>query len=211
MQGRKTVEENRTPSVAADVCSGAGIGLLLGVLVGLSVADVVASVVTGVVALLAAALGLASASDKLAIRPWRIGAFGFAAALALLLSLFFRAHDLLSPSPQSQFNTWTEIGFPAKQAADLVAYRELGILPPGKEASGYDTRATVTALYSADAENCAAMNPQKFENLSETIHGWQLQGGEWETLAGLSLRLSPEDRERMIQSGWTLACGDPEP
>ncbi len=211
MQGSKTVEENRTPSVAADVCSGAGIGLLLGVLVGLSVADVVASVVTGVVALLAAALGLASASDKLSIRPWRIGAFGFAAALALLLSLFFRAHDLLSPSPQSQFNTWTEIGFPADQAADLVAYRELGILPPGKETSGYDTRAKVTALYSADAEDCSGTAPERYENLDETINGWQLQGNEWKTVADLSLKLTPEHRQQLIQASWDLACKEQMP
>ena len=68
-----------------DVVAGGGMGLLVGVLLGLSVAQAVGGVIAALSALIGAFLGLTGGGGT---RSWRIGGFGLACVIGVLLGLF---------------------------------------------------------------------------------------------------------------------------
>lgn len=95
--------------------AGAGIGLLLGLLVGLSSSHVVATVVGAVAGGLLILLGLNSSKDDPSATPpptaWRLAGFGFACSLALVVSVWVRAHHSLSPPIKDQVKELTDVGY----------------------------------------------------------------------------------------------------
>lgn len=201
--------ENRTSlTIATDLFCGAGIGLLLGVLVGLSVTSVVAEVVVGIVALLAAALGLVSSNEKISVRPWRIGAFGLCATLSVLVALFVRTQDLLAPSAAAQHRQWLELGFSAKEAGQLVAYRQLGVLPQGMQVDEKGNKGKTSVLYAADAQSCRDLEPAQFPDVQEALNAWRLQQGQWARIASIAANLDPNVRRSLLDASWALACGE---
>ncbi|MDX1536878.1 hypothetical protein [Arsukibacterium sp.] len=195
-----------SPSVAADLFCGAGIGVLLGVLVGLSANEVVADVVVGIVAILAAALGLVSASEKIGARPWRIGAFGIFSTLSVIAALMVRTHDALAPSAMEQHRLWTAIGFSEREAGELVAYRQLGVKPGDLQVDPQVLKGKASVLYVADAETCRDLAPDVFTDNAEILNAWQLQQGAWADVAAIAITLTPERARSLLAASWLLAC-----
>ncbi|MDX1677494.1 hypothetical protein [Arsukibacterium sp.] len=195
-----------SPSVAADLFCGAGIGVLLGTLVGLSANEVVAELVVGIVAILAAALGLVSASEKIGARPWRIGAFGFFATVSVIVALMVRTHDSLAPSAMEQHRLWTAIGFSEREAAELVAYRQLGLKPDGAQLEPQVLKGKAAVLYAADAETCRDLAPGGYSDNAELLNAWSLQQGAWADVAAIAVTLSPEQARLLLAASWALAC-----
>ncbi|MDF2179929.1 hypothetical protein P2G88_16875 [Aliiglaciecola sp. CAU 1673] len=200
------MESRSSSSIVADLFSGAGIGVLLGVLMGLSVTQVVAEVVVGLVALLSAALGLVSTTEKITVRPWRIGAFGICATLSVVAAIYVRTHDLLAPSESEQHVTWKAMGFSDKEAGQLVAYRQLGILPKGVEVDANARQGKSSVLYAADAEACRDLEPSQFPDLNEIITAWRIQKGQWSQLANIATTLDARQAHSLLVASWSLAC-----
>lgn len=104
--------------IVVDVLSGTGLGLLLGVVVGLSTSPVVGVVVGGLTSLLAVFLGLQGGEDskiaalsKVQLNGVRIGCFGLAAVLGVLLGLYVRINNPLAEAPERQLARWM-LAFP---------------------------------------------------------------------------------------------------
>ena len=195
-------------SVAADIFCGAGIGVLLGVLVGLSANAVVADVVVGIVALLAAALGLVSASEKIGVRPWRIGAFGVVASLSVMVAVMIRTHDALAPSALQQHRSWVSLGFTAREAGQLVAYRQLGVMPNGAQVDTAALKGKASLLYAADGATCRELEPTLFADDAEVVTAWRLQQGPWAQLADIAATLAPQQGRSLLKASWMLACNE---
>lgn len=202
------MQNQGSPSVAADLFCGAGLGVLLGLLVGLSVSEVVADVVVGVVAILSAALGLVSASEKISVRPWRIGSFGIFATLSVIVALMIRTHDALAPSALEQHRIWISLGFSVREAGELIAYRQLGVLPKGVQVDPTVHKGKTSLLYTANSETCRNINPKLFADGSEAINAWRLQQGPWEILADIAAKLTPEQAQSLLLASWMLACSE---
>jgi hypothetical protein len=99
--------------IVVDVLSGTGLGLLLGMVVGLSTSPVVGVVVGGLTSLLAVFLGLQggeeskiAALSKVQINGVRIGCFGLAAVLGVVLGLYVRINNPLAEAPEHQLARW---------------------------------------------------------------------------------------------------------
>jgi hypothetical protein len=112
-----------------DVLSAVALGGFLGLIVGLSISGVVGTVVAGLVATVATFLGLHGGLARLPpATPRRVLSFSIAAALAILIGIGLRTHDLLSPNLQSRLKSWENVGFDGQTARELVAFERLGIV-----------------------------------------------------------------------------------
>jgi hypothetical protein len=212
-----------------DLFAGLGIGLLVGVILGLSLSAVVGTVIGALTALLAAFLGLsdkplaksgegAEAPTSLRRRDARIGAFGIACTLGVLLGLFLRTHDLLALPMKDRVQRWIDAGYEPRQARQLVTFEETGLVPEGwaggTESDGGDpgvpaTRAAarVTALYGAEARACTDLDPRRFADTAELLYAWQLERGAWEELAREIADTVPAgERGALAEAAWKLAC-----
>lgn len=193
-------------SIVADLFCGAGIGVLLGVLVGLSANEVVAEVVVGIVAILSAVLGLASVSEKMTARPWRIGAFGLFATVSVVVAVMVRTHDALAPSAIDQHRLWTDIGFSEREAGELVAYRQLGVKPGVLQVDPQALKGKASVLYTGNAEICRDLAPDVFIDEREILNAWHLQQGAWAQVAAIAATLAPEQARSLLSASWMLAC-----
>ncbi len=129
--------EGRRRSWFGDLFAGAGLGLLLGVIVGMTTSPVVEIVVGTLMSLLAVFLGLEGSkvlkSEGLAglkVNHMRIGAFGFATLIGLLVGLFIRINNPLVAPLDDQFERWTA-AFPNDPllVKQMVIYERTGIQP----------------------------------------------------------------------------------
>lgn len=122
--------EHRYSSIASDIFSGAGIGLLLGFIVGLSVSPVVQTVVGALASILAVFLGLESRSQnekpsllKVGLNHMRIGSFGFATIAGILIGLFLRINNPIAVPLEDHVKRWND-AFPENPvlAAQMAIY-----------------------------------------------------------------------------------------
>ena len=198
-------------------------GVLVGALVGLSVSPVVGTILGGLAALLVAFLGLneektppGAAADpaharRAQGRSIRAGAFGLTCAVAVVLGIVIRTHGLLSVPVDRQVATWEAAGFTRSDAQHLVAYRELGILPPGRTAAA-DTalapKAATSGLFTgALSGECSQLERERHRDLGEELNAYGRAGGRWAALAA-ALRTVPPARQReILDAAWSLACG----
>lgn len=157
-----------------NVFSGAGLGLLLGVIVGLSISPVVSIVVGALASLLAVFLGLQGGEEsKLAalgsvrLNGVRIGSFGFATVIGLLLALYIRANDPFAEPIKEHFDRWKTAKLGDERAQDMVIYERTGIVPQGAtvdpEITAKQLAAKTPVLYATlDQLNlCHDLDPER--------------------------------------------------
>ena len=127
--------------LAAQIFSGAGVGLLLGMLLGLSSSPVVSLVVGALAALLASLVGIRVPGKEPAEAPtetvsvaqkraaaFRAGVFGLSCLLGLLGGIYLRTHNALSPiqpSLKQQVDELVSVGFSAVEARRIAVLHSL--------------------------------------------------------------------------------------
>ncbi|MDU9006831.1 hypothetical protein [Sedimentitalea todarodis] len=139
----------------ANLSAGGGFGLLLGVIVGLSQTPVVMGVITVLTGLLAVFLGIKAGGDSSEIEPQklqsnhaRIGSFGLAAAIGLILGIYLRIANPFSEDPMVESERWTR-AFPDNPvlASQAMLYERLGVEP---SVWYFDPDAAVEATVNVD-------------------------------------------------------------
>ncbi len=172
-----------------DVFSGLGLGLLLGVILALSITPVVSVVVGALAALLGLFLGLeggggddakASALNKVRLNGLRIGSFGLATVLGLMLGLFVRGNHLFDESLEKHLARWE--GFPKGVAQQMVIFERTGLVPatlafekgaPPVEVTLDEKTAfrKSSALVGAleDRDLCRELDPEEWNNAPDRI------------------------------------------
>jgi len=159
------------------VLNGIGVGLLLGILLGLSVSPVVSGVIGTISGLLVILLGL----DEKYLDPVkgiRIGAFGLSAVAGVILGLYIRANDPLSPSLLDRKNEYVKLGFSEEEAKAFLTGRV--------SAESAEDPAKKNVLYSStvDAGACETLQYATAEQpVSELMNTFKEAGGTWKELA----------------------------
>lgn len=182
-----------TVNIIAAILTGTGVGLFLGLLLGLAVSPVVSGVIGTLSSLLVVLLGL---NDKYltAVKGLRIGAFGLFAVAGVLLGMYVRTNDALSPTTVDLKKQYTEAGFSEEQSLYLVSQRVFGNVPPGWFGTSTEQAVVQTAslnphssvLFSAgiDAGECYMLKSVHagFPK-SEVLNSFRRAGGTWEKIA----------------------------
>jgi len=171
--------------IASQIFSGVGVGLLIGVLLGLSASPTVGVVVGAVSGLLASLIGSVPAlggdrdqgAAMLSVAGLRAGAFGVSCVLAVLLGLYLRTHNVLSPPAptlEERFEEYRSIGFDDDAARQLaVAGGTTGTVAVSDGAPGVGD----SVLFSLDADQCERLHPDRFASftaLTQTYRAQQL-------------------------------------
>jgi hypothetical protein len=218
-QGSQTEKETRPGGLrmAAAILNGMGVGLLLGLLLGLAVSPVVSGIIGTLSSLLVVLLGL---NDKYLtiVKSLRIGAFGLFAVAGIILGIYIRAHDLLSPTTVDLRTEYRAAGFDSTQSLYYVARRVFNDVPagwfgtdatPASQAVGGDAMAQNAApatgnfaanphssvLFSStvDARACDFLQSAKADwPASEIINSFKSAGGTWAELAAGLNKFMPE-------------------
>ena len=186
-EAERQPEGSKIQGVIVDVFSGLGLGLLLGVIVGLSVTPVVSVVVGAIAALLAVFLGLESGDDagtstlsKVRLNGVRIGSFGLATVLGLMLGLFVRGNHLFDEPIDKHLARWE--GFPTEVAQQMVVFERTGIVPrtlafsedgPAVEVALDEqaalARSNVLVNALQDRDLCDELDPDRWNNLPDRV------------------------------------------
>jgi hypothetical protein len=214
--------------IAINVWSGAGLGLLLGVIVGLSQTPVVAEVMGVLTGVLAVFLGLQGGRDadlpvvgKLRLNGARIGSFGVAAALGLILGLFLRVANPFVETPDQEFARWAK-AFPDNEvlARQAMLYERTGIQPAqwyfangvGMEVSLNTDQAKTrrAVLYSVlnRTNLCNELDPARFTNDPVAVLKAYANEAEpvLDTVAAQIRSLPEEHRLDALVTAHTLFC-----
>jgi hypothetical protein len=159
------------------VFNGLGIGLLLGMLLGLSISPVVSGVIATLSGLLAVLLGL-NEQYLDPLKSIRIGAFGFAAVLGIIIGLYIRANDPFAPSMKEKMENFTEIGYSEEEARAFITKAIESDPDKAKREAG--------VLYSStvDASACDVLQYASVDQpLTELVNTFKEAGGTWKELA----------------------------
>ena len=185
-------------AVVAQIFSGIGLGALVGLLVALSSAHVVGSVIAALTALLAGFFGLSKVElDK----GWRIGSFGFACIVGVIVGLMIRNGGELLPTVESQVQEWTSAGYSEQQARELVSLQRLGVKPGGVELV---QQPTLNALFNAeDKALCGRL--ESAPDLQARLRILRSGGGTLPAIA--SQAEASSDPAAAVAAGIKLLCG----
>ena len=185
------------------IFAGVGLGVLTGLLVGLSASPVVASVVGAIAASIVTLLGLApgDGSRKLFASgsALRLGTFGLACALATLLGLYIRTHDLLSPTPDQQIASLHKAGLNQEQATQWVLAKRFE--PTGKAGVGSSVLFSGTGV-----DDCQEFDPTRYKDAQEQLAHFQSIGGRYLAFATGIQSLSDSDKLIVLKSARLLFC-----
>lgn len=145
---------NRMKIVSA-VFNGFGIGFLLGILWSLNTEPAIGGVIATLSSLLALFLGL---NEKYidTLKSLRIGSFGLAAVLGIMLGLYLRANDPFAPSLKAQMDQYLEIGYDENEARGFITKVILADSTKAKRQSA--------ELFSATVELSDCMNLRDIDN-----------------------------------------------
>jgi hypothetical protein len=195
------------------ILGGSGVGLLLGMVVGLSSSPVVGAVVGALAAGLLALLGLKEKDvDLTAVQCLRLGCFGFACCLGVVIGLWLRTSDRLSPRLTEQQQQWKAIGFSDDETRKIVLYRSTGLLlePLKIEAiSSVSGGKTATSLFSVSSGSdiCTASDASQFASTSEQVKALKQSGGSFGRLADSLQGLKSADQKHILEVINHWACG----
>lgn len=181
--------------LAAQIFSGAGVGLLLGMLLGLSSSPVVSLVVGALAALLASFIGIripgkapaAAPTETISVVQRRAaafgaGVFGLTCALGLLGGIYLRTHNALSPvqpSLKQQIDELVSVGFSAVEARRIAVLHSLDASStegkPSDATKAVDAGAILrnTVLFAGTTGNCERLSVDRFKDVEATIAAYK--------------------------------------
>lgn len=198
--------------------AGAALGLLLGLLVGLSSSPVVGTVVAAVASGMLVLLGFAPTAQSTDVGTasraagWRLSGFGLTCTVALLVGLFIRTHNLLTPKLKDQIGELTSAGFTADEAHSWTAYKNVGLLMRASSDMlvNKESRAAASAssylFASPDTNNCALFSPEKYATPTEHLSALHNAGGKFAAFADSIAHLDSESRNAVLNSNKLLFC-----
>lgn len=183
--------------------SGIGLGILIGTCIGLSISEVVGVVLAALTSLLAAYFGLKPPSEQ--STPSRgqliiVSAFSFSCVIAVLLSIYLRANNVLSPSPKKIMEDIRDVGFTEGEAKKIFLFRQYGISAPGEQNINPSRlrEAENTVLFNAEATYNAFKELQRsnFPSVEEQLNGFRARQGKYEAFADTLSRNVKDERDQ---------------
>jgi hypothetical protein len=214
----------------SQVFAGGGLGLLVGLLLGLSSSPTVALVVGALATAMTTLLGFVKADGgttgiSLKSSAVRLGSFGFACAVAVLLGLLMRTHEWASPSVDQQINALVKAGYSPDEARQWVEYRSLGTIlnPAARGTSGAESRSPASntsdlaASHSAalgssvlfsggDSGDCQYFDTSQYKNAQEQLHSLQLLGGVYARYAQKIGSLDDKKQKAALEGLQLIYC-----
>jgi hypothetical protein len=163
-------------------------------------------------------LGLNSSKDEASATPpptaWRLAGFGFACSLALIVSVWVRAHHSLSPPIKDQVKELTDVGYSPDDARAWVAYVDSGLTVSGGKPveqardAGPSAASASSLLFASEGkvDPCGLLNPDRYKNQHEQINAMRLQGGAWASYANYVEPLDAGQRDTALASARKLLC-----
>lgn len=110
----------------AEIFSGIGLGMLVGLIIGLSVSHIVGIVLGALTSLLASFFGLTAVKEdvqsnvKLHSRPMTIIYFSLSTFAFILIGIYLRTHNVLSPSIKEQKEDLIEMGLKSEDIGKML-------------------------------------------------------------------------------------------
>lgn len=217
------VASEQQDAMGGQLFAGVGLGLLVGILVGLASSPVVSVVVGALAAGMVTLLGFVRPGQEGAPVPGagstiRLGGFGVACAAAILLGLFIRTHNLVSPTIAQQVDEVRRAGYSAEEARRWVAYKNVGAIldavPGNADApavsghSGGGTEGVAgSVLFSgANTGECQYFDTSRYKDISEHLYSLRQQGGKYAELAARVASLDPAQQKTVLESLQLLNC-----
>lgn len=211
---------NEPRRLAAHASAGGALGLCVGVLMGMTTAPVVGAVIGALTALLATLFGTRTVADTTTIAPMpdasafaRVGSFGALCVVGVLLGVAIRAHNLLGMSLQQQTAAWISAGFDPVTARNLVALRELGVLPDSTGRLTSSARSPgvnpveSTLSFATQASTCRQLDPRNYGNdPAKIVASYGKAGSGWNELAASLDPVPPAQQLVIAAAAWHLAC-----
>ncbi len=176
------------------IINGTGVGLFLGILLGLAVSPVVSGIIGTLSSLLVVLLGL---NDKYltSIKSLRIGFFGIFAVAGVLLGMYIRTNDALSPTTTELKDEYSLAGYSDDQALYYISQQMFGHVPSGwfgtsasdtvfSKAGANNPQKSILFSTTVDAGQCYMLKSAKSTfPKSEIINSFKRAGGAWATFA----------------------------
>ena len=201
--------------------AGCGLGLLVGLLVGLSSSPVVSALVGALAAGMVTLLGfnLPTKEGKSSYGEGsvlRLGSFGVGCAIAVLLGLYIRTHNWLSPSISDQVSEIQRAGYSAEDARKWVALRNIGaalgpagVPPTTAEKSSATTGVAVagSVLFSgANAGQCQYFDTGRYKDTREHLYSLRQMGGIYAEYADKISSMDATQQKAVLNSLRLLFC-----
>ena len=200
--------------------AGTGLGLLVGVLVGLSASPVVSALIGALAAGMVTLLGF-TRTTKEGDPPYaegsviRLGSFGVACAVAVLLGLYIRTHNWLSPSISDQVAEIQKAGYTAEEARKWVALRNIGTALAPTAASTADGKSATAAaapiagsvLFSgANEGQCQYFDTSRYKDTQEHLYALRQMGGIYAEYANKIASMDATQQKAVLNSLRLLFC-----
>jgi hypothetical protein len=200
--------------MVGQVFAGAGLGLLVGILVGLSASPVVSVILGSIAAGLVTLLGFVSKGESAYEGSVvRLGSFGVACAIAVVLGLFIRTYNIASPSISQQVEEIRKAGYSPEEARRWVAYRNLGAnLDAGSAGEKPHETASVTPAASSvlfsgtDRGECRHFDPTQYKDTAEHINALRLSGGRYAAYADKIASMDANQQKTALEGLRLLFC-----
>jgi hypothetical protein len=199
------------------VLSGAGLGILIGTCIGLSISEVVGVVLAALTSLLAAYFGLKPPAEQ--STPSRgqliiVTSFSFSCVIAIFLSVYLRANNVLSPSSNEIMEDIRAVGFTETEAKKIFLFRQYGMSASGEQniSPSRLREAEHTVLFNADAVYNAFKELQRsnFPSTEEQLNGFRIRQGKYKAFADtLSSNVKDEhDQQAILRATLNLLLQD---
>lgn len=208
--------------MGGQIFAGTGLGILLGLLVGLSASPVVSTVVAALSAGLIALLGFSKTTGEHTKSVldhgsmWRLGSFGFACAIGVLLGLLVRTNNILTPAISKQISQLTEAGYSPIEARQWVARRNFGGEPSSEtsasathDGSGKEATPAASVLFASPSnDDCQAFDPDKWKDSAEQLRNLEARGGRSAAFARNVKQLNSAGQAAVLMSAKHLFCAE---
>mgnify|MGYP001258236078 CR=1 FL=1 len=195
----------------ARIAASGAIGALLGTSLGLSVTEVIGSFLAVVVGIAVAVLGLSKqiVGERVKLDYLQIATFAGVTLIFILVGVFIRANDILSPSTGDKINAikmWSSININPEYATYIVT----GIPPPHQGGSSFDSNERVRTLSSvlssgAGDDMCASLDPSQIDGIDNKIK--TLRANDLKKMADIiDDEKGSAVGEKIYSSFWRLLC-----
>lgn len=192
----------------AELCAGAGVGIVVGIIMGLSASPVVGTVLGSISAGLLALLGFKTGTFN-ALSSFRVAAFGLACVSGIFAGIAVRTHSWLSPDLQKEVSRWTAAGFTSQQAQQLVLFERTGVLQKDwistEKSVGSTSLSVLFATKSAD--DCGYFTSARYPEIGAQLDAFAQKGGEFAKMARIVRQLPEAAQRQVLDTSLELRCG----